>query len=262
VAAFVANEGSGSVSLLATGASETSVAGRLDFGFDRFARNGFDPSWTSVRVQFPASEDAAALRTSSVRIQGLLPVDTLVAPSIGDSDQDGVTDVTVRVRRSRLPSVLATGDSTIVRVTGVMDSVAGRPSRRFVVTDTVRVQWAAITSPLAGQSVTGSAPHAVQWQVRPEASAAAMWSSADAGRTWALVADSLPNTGQYAWTPPGTSHDSMQVAVLQVRARHPGGVVEGACAVGYSRVSPAVAFWRCRGADPARRAATVRFGCR
>jgi hypothetical protein len=230
--AMVPNEGSGTVSLLGTGASEQALAARLVSRLDRHLPTANDPDHAAALIELPSPYGPADLPRASVRLMGLLPCDTLAAADVADHDGNGIADLQVRFERWRLASVLAEGDSVAVRVEGDADSTSGAPPRRFVAGVVARVHRATIIAPAAGETPMGGSTVAVRWTpVLASASSAALLRTLDGGRTWSLAADSLPNSGVAIWTAPGVQADSARLAVVQVEQRYPDGSLEGPLAL-------------------------------
>jgi hypothetical protein len=202
----------------------------MEARLDRHALVGFDPTWATVVVTPPGGYGPGQVGRRSVRLQGLIPADTLGSAGIGDADGDATPDIALRFRRAVLPSVVTTGDTVFVAVAGVMDSAANAPSLRFTGRDTVRVRRPNLTAPVAGQNVT-TANFLVQWNVVPGIAKAVVLRTMNGGATWTVVADSVANTGSYSWTTPTSSADSVRLAVIQIEARPGASVVDGPLAL-------------------------------
>ena len=230
--ALVANEGAGTVSLLATGATEQALALRFEARFDRWVPGAFDPDHSEALLELPAPYDPGRIKRVSVHLMGLLPCDTSGIADVADHDGNGVADLRVRFERWRLSSVLVQGDTVLVRAAGVADSSAAAPARGFAGTDTIEVRRPSMSSPAAGATVGGGSATTVRWSpVYANAAYAVLFATADGGRTWRIAADSLANSGSLSWTVPDEGADSIRLAIVQVERRDADGALCGAMAL-------------------------------
>jgi len=79
-------------------------------------------------LELPAGVDPAGLLLSSIRLEGVLPIVTPPAPTLGDSDADGIPELRAKFSRTALIRVLCdagrTSGPVVLRMTG---TVAGKP---------------------------------------------------------------------------------------------------------------------------------------
>jgi Kre9/KNH-like N-terminal Ig-like domain len=79
----------------------------------------------------------------------------------------------------------------------------------------------AILSPKANDVVQQGAPYEIQWKTEvPESEFGAMVSiefSKDAGKSWELIEDNVPNTGKYEWKRPKTASAQSKIRVFSQR---------------------------------------------
>jgi hypothetical protein len=82
----------------------------------------------------PASPFAASdIDISSVRLNGTVPVDLAAPTTLGDHDDDGVTDLMVKFNRAAVELTVSEGENVSVTVSGMVDGHA------FIGTDDIRV---------------------------------------------------------------------------------------------------------------------------
>ncbi|MEO5617867.1 MAG: Ig-like domain-containing protein, partial [Candidatus Eisenbacteria bacterium] len=149
---------------------------------------------------------------ASIRLNGVVGVDSSGSYGIGDADQDGLPDLTVRFRRAEVELVVATGDDIPVTVTGLIGP------RLFSGTDLIKVKRGGISAPPPHAVLQPGAPYTVQWTT--PTGVQAQWvqiaHSFDHGATWTLDATRISNTGSFTWNVPNTVADSALVAVAIV----------------------------------------------
>jgi subtilisin family serine protease len=161
-------------------------------------------NWVSGKVTPPAGCPPPGIRTSSVLLQGTVPV-ALEGPIT-------YTDLYVQYKFDRAPLqvILPVGDAVEVNVTGEVADVTW-----FAAKDTVRVLKPAmnVSGALAEYGTDGAeapqfnagSPILLSWQ-DPEGHAATsyqLWYSENAGESWTLAADGLTER-QYTWVVPAT----------------------------------------------------------
>jgi subtilisin family serine protease len=112
----------------------------------------------TASIELPSGHDVGAVVVQDVTLNGI-PAAPLV-PGVGDTDGDGVPDLTVKFDRSLVSAALEEGDEVEVRVAGDMGG-----SGRFLAIDHVRVIRPHVTSPVAGEIVAGGTTYTIRWNV-------------------------------------------------------------------------------------------------
>jgi YVTN family beta-propeller protein len=266
---YVANEVSGTVTILGFPGGLPTVPVAFDFNPNSLNLKSVG-KWVKGAIRPPAPYTASDIVLSSIRLNGVVPVDLSAAHSIDDSD----SELIIRFLRSEVELVVETGDAVPVTVTGLIEG------RNFSGRDTIRVTRGNVTSPNAGQVLAGHSTFNVTWTT-PEGThvqSVAILHSFDHGNNWTLDAQSLPNTGSYSWSVPDASTDSAKVAVVLVESTQPSGAdsagaesseVSGTLAISeYFRIHgttdvtppPATLQFAPIRPNPARGAAVMRFG--
>jgi hypothetical protein len=170
----------------------------------------------------------ADIDLGSVRLNGTVPVDPAAPTAVGDHDGNGTPDLMVKFNRAAVELTVSDGDNVPVTVTG---NVGGHC---FVGIDHIRVIRAVVTAPAAGSHVAGGSVTQVRW-LTPSGVAAqsvAILYSNDAGASWDLVANGLPNSGHYDWTASDIGTEQGEIAVVLVEsADETGYVVDGVLGV-------------------------------
>ena len=169
--------------------------------------------WVTGYLQPAAPFLASDIVLRSIRLNGVVPVDTSQGGVLGDHDQDSVPDLTVKFDRKAVALAVPDGDHVPVTVTGTVGH------RNFVGTDTIRVVRFEVTAPTAGSLVSPHQPYTIRWQA-PRLMRflwVAVLHSFDRCATWKLDATHLSNSGSYVWSVPDTLCDSVYVAVVLVQ---------------------------------------------
>ncbi len=170
----------------------------------------------------------ADINVASVLLNGSVPVDVAAPTSIGDADNDGRPDLTVKFDRAAADLTIEEGDSVTVKVTGVIGD------QTFEGTDVIRAMRGHVSAPIAGTVLQAGSTFEVLWTTpaNVQVQSVAVLSSLDDGATWNPVASDLPNSGSYLWTVPIVSSDQARIAVVLVEsAGQAGDDVEGVIGV-------------------------------
>ena len=185
--------------------------------------------WVSGILEPPAPYLPQSIDVASVRLSGAgssIAPDPAASSTIGDQDNDGVPDLTLKFLRSEVIGLLD-GNPSELTVTGNM--VGGEPCFRG--SDEVRV--VPVTAPTAGSALVGDDVAEIRWQ--PEVALAGhsveVLVSLDDGDTWAVEAHGLDDAGVYAWRVPVASAGRARVGV---RMYAPGGDPNADLSVGVS----------------------------
>jgi hypothetical protein len=88
--------------------------------------------WVTVYIEFPEGYSVNQIDVSTVKLNGEVPAE-LKPTSVGDNDNDGISDRMVKFDRSSLQSMLETGEEVEITVTGQFNGNA------FEGSDTLRV---------------------------------------------------------------------------------------------------------------------------
>ncbi len=209
---YVANEGSGTVSVFGFPGGLPTVP--VTFGFNPNSLNLKSMGkWVKGTIRPPAPYTASDIVLSSVRLNGVVPVDTTGPHSIDDSN----SELSVSFVRSEVQMVVGTGDAVPVTVTGLIEG------RNFSGQDTIKVSRGKVTAPNVGQVLASHSTFNVTWTTPNGTNVqwVAILHSFDHGNNWTLDAQNLPNTGSYSWTVPNASTDSAKVAVVLVESTLP-----------------------------------------
>jgi hypothetical protein len=203
------------------------VAMSFDFTPDNLNLNGHG-LWVTGYLEPEPPSAAANIDVASIRLNGTVPVDAGAPATIGDANDNGIPDLTVKFNRIAVELILPEGDNVPVTVTGTL---ACGP---FSATDHVRVRHVAVIAPLAGARLTAGSVTQVRWETPGgivEQSVAVLL-SLDGGATWDLIAQGRPNTGSHDWTVPSIPTASAKVAVVLVESTDPSGsIVDGVVGV-------------------------------
>jgi len=151
--------------------------------------------YVSASIELPSGHDPADVIVGTVRLNGQIQAtESLV---IGDFNQNGVPDFTVKFPRAEAESVLPEGNEVAITITGSVDECT------FTGTATVRIIRPKLHHPNGGESYIAGVRTLVEWD-NPNG-----WTvdhdqihySVDGGDTWTLVADQV--IGQsYVWAVP------------------------------------------------------------
>ena len=176
--------------------------------------------WVTASLEPEPPASPVDIDIPSILLNGSVPVDALGPTSIGDVDQDGRPDLTVKFDRAAFEMTVSEGDSVPVTVTGRIGSGC------FEATDVIRVIRAHVTSPSAGSEVRGGSTAEVRWDTPAgiEVQSVALLFSADDGVNWTLVAHELPNTGRYFCELPNHGTVQARVAVVLVESADQSGL--------------------------------------
>jgi hypothetical protein len=175
--------------------------------------------WVTAKLEPEPPASPADIDVASILLNGSVPVDALAPTSIGDEDDDGRPDLTVKFDRSAVELTVEEGEAVRVTVTGEIGSGC------FVATDLIRVIRGHVSAPDSGTTLQGGSTSEVRWETPADVQfqSVAVLFSADDGANWGLVANELPNTGSYLWTVPGTGTDQARIAVVLVESADPSG---------------------------------------
>jgi hypothetical protein len=185
--------------------------------------------WVTGYFEPPAPFTPADIETSSVRLNGGVPVDLAAPIEIGDYDNDGIPDLTLKFNRAAVELTVDPGNSVPVTVTG---TVGGQC---FHGMDSIRVLRAVVSSPAAGSVLTYGATATVRWTTPSGVyiQSVAVLSSMDDGATWNLETSGFPNSGTYDWMVPAITTDKARLAVVLVESSDESGyVVDGVLGTG------------------------------
>ena len=136
----------------------------MDFDFDPNTLNLKSMGkWVTGHLEPKPPRTASEIVLRSIRLNGIVPVDTAGPSSIGDEDHDGVPDLMVKFSRQAVSLALSDGDHVPVTVTGTVGP------RLFTGTDTIRVKRAKIKAPVAHEVVPPGHPYTIRWEVPKDA---------------------------------------------------------------------------------------------
>jgi YVTN family beta-propeller protein len=262
---LVVNSGSGTVTLIGSPNSLPPVPATFDFNPNtlNLKSNG---KWVTGFIEPSDPFTAQQIVVSSIRLNGVVAVDSSGPVAIGDHDGNGKQDLAVKFSRNAVSLILPSGDKVPVTVTGIVDT------RTFIATDSIKVKLGKVTAPVANSIVPPGHATTVRWETPSgiQVQWVAVLHSFDRGETWTLDATHQPNTGQYQWTAPTQQGDSVKVAVMQVESADTSGtLVEGTLGVsGFFRIfgptdvepAPAVLSFLPAHPNPASGGVRMRFG--
>ncbi len=164
---------------------------------------------------------ASDILLASIRLNGVVAVDSSGPHGVGDDDGDGIPDLTVRFRRAEVEAVVPEGDDVPVTVTGLLGG------RNFEGTDAIKVKRGQVTAPAPHATLAPGDDFTVRWTTPNGVNA--LWvriaHSLDGGATWTTDADGIPNSGAYVWSVPMVAAESAMVAVAIVEQE--GGLTGG-----------------------------------
>ena len=185
-------------------------------------------NWVTGYLEPPDPFTADQIDVSSILLEGSVAVDSDAPTSLGDHDNDGITDLMVKFSRAELELLLSPGDEVPVTVTG---TVGGRC---FIGQDHIRVIRAPVSHPHQGASIAAGRPTTIEWTTPQNVnvkSVAILWSM-NGGEHWDLTAHNLPNTGSYQWSVPPVLTENARVAIVLVENDDEGEfIVEGVLGV-------------------------------
>ena len=108
--------------------------------------------WVTGVLEPEPPASPADIDVASIRLNGSVPVDASAPASIGDADNDGRPDLTVKFDRAAVELTVAEGDAVGVTVSG------GIGSGCFEATDVIRVSRAHVAAPSAVRANAASTP--------------------------------------------------------------------------------------------------------
>ena len=149
---------------------------------------------------------------ASIRLNGSVSVAPGAPVTLGDSDGDGIPDLTVRFDRSEVTALLGSGSAVPITITGLVDGGC------FTGTTGIRVIAATMSAPAAGSVLQPGDQIDLAWQPVADVRSVSILSSFDNGYTWRLEAENLTDNGSYRWTVPTASTDQARVAVVQIQS--------------------------------------------
>jgi hypothetical protein len=175
--------------------------------------------WLTATLEPEPPASPGDIDVASIRLNGSVPVDGSAPTSIGDADQDGRPDLTVKFDRAAVELTVEEGDAVTLTISGEIGSGC------FEATDVIRVRRGHVLAPTAGSVLPNGSTTEVRWDTPAEVhvQSVAVLFSADDGGSWTLVARELPNTGRYLWTVPGSGTDRARIAVALVESADPSG---------------------------------------
>ena len=141
----------------------------------------------------------AEIDPNSVKLQGTIPAVPGTA-SLGDTDANGVQDLTVKFDRAQFQAVLPQGEFVPVTVTGDVRN------RTFAGEDTIRTLRPNVVKPHSGDHLAAGAATQIQWTTpngfENQIASTDIHFSGDNGTTWTQIANKIANTGTFNWTTP------------------------------------------------------------
>jgi streptogramin lyase len=99
----------------------TSIGATIDFDPDTLNRQS-KGSWVTVRIELPAGHKPADIDLASIRLEGTIAAEPRPY-ELGDFDKDGIPDLMVKFDRSKVLSLLPSGEKVKVHVTGKVGAV-------------------------------------------------------------------------------------------------------------------------------------------
>ncbi|HET9325636.1 MAG TPA: T9SS type A sorting domain-containing protein [Candidatus Eisenbacteria bacterium] len=172
--------------------------------------SSFNPNsggnFVSAVIEPAAPLSASDIDVSTLRLNGQLGPSSAEAPVLGDENENGITDLTVRFARTA--AMNAIGSSGVASVTGEVGGVC------FVATDNVKV--VKVKGPSAGASVAAGSTVEVSWDTPGGMGAATadIYTSIDGGEVWTLEASGVSNNGRYNWHVGSATSTNARVAVV------------------------------------------------
>jgi len=163
--------------------------------------------FVSASIELPTGYDPSTVLLASVKLNGT--VSATNAFTIGDFNNNGVPDFTVKFSRDDVDAVLTEGDQVQVTITGSVGDDC-----TFSGTASIRVIRPHVVHPNGGESYVAGARALLQW-TNPNGwtvDHAQIHYSADGGDTWAMVADHVTSQS-YVWAMP---RDATQNGRLRV----------------------------------------------
>jgi hypothetical protein len=145
--------------------------------------------WVTSYIELPEGYDPADIDASTVLLNETVPAEP-EPTSVGDYDEDGLPDRTVKFSRSQVIDILPNGDQVEVRVGG---EVAGEP---FAGADTIRVLMPKVTYPNGGEVLEVGQEPAITWETPPgyEPGWYDVYYTADDGQSWNMIAENVEGT--------------------------------------------------------------------
>jgi hypothetical protein len=165
-------------------------------------------NWVTAFLELPPPLDLSQVVVATLRLNRASTADP-VHHTIGDVDQDGIPDMTIKFVQDELTPTLEEGDQVPVTVSGELIG-----NHRLVAQGIVRVIRHQVTTPNGGETLTPGSVYSVGWNVPtgwlPDH--ADVYLSVNGGVTWALVGAGV-HGASYAWTVPdwGTSQGLVRV---------------------------------------------------
>lgn len=167
--------------------------------------------WVTARLEPEPPASPAAIDVASILLNGTVPVDASAPTSIGDADEDGRPDLTVKFDREAVGLTVQEGEAVTVTATGEIGDGC------FEATDVIRVRRGRVIAPTAATVLLAWSQTEVRWDTMDDLPVqwAALLSSSDHGESWTLEASHLPNTGTHLWT---VRNGATRVAVVLVES--------------------------------------------
>src|SRR5262245_17323256 len=155
----------------------------------------------------PPGHDLNEIVMSDVTLNGV-PADSSVH-TVGDNDNDGLPDLTIKFDRDQVRGALDEGDEVRIAVAG---DIGG--GNRFLALDKTRVTRQHVSAPTSGEVVVGGTNYMIRWDVpvgwNPDHAEIAY--TVDNGITWVPIANNAQGTS-YAWSVPNLTAPSTRVRV-------------------------------------------------
>ena len=164
--------------------------------------------FVSASIELPSGYDPGDVIVATIKLNAIVQATDFF--NIGDFNQNGVPDFTVKFPRQDVESILPEGDQVQVTITG---SVGGNCT--FTGTETVRVIRPHLAHPNGGESYLAGTRTLLEWQ-NPQGwpvDHAQIDYSADGGDTWSLVADQLTSQS-YVWAVPEEATQDGRIRVM------------------------------------------------
>lgn len=165
--------------------------------------------WVRAWIEPHAPQLASQIDVSSLRLNGVVPVDLALAPRFTDHDRDGIAELQVNFDRAAVAATMSASGPAIITVSGLVDG------QRFTSADTLLGGHPVVVSPQAGTRLDPGTVARLEWQI-PEGirtARVALLASLNAGRTWETIAPDIAVGSNFDWSTPTRPCDHVLLAV-------------------------------------------------
>jgi hypothetical protein len=165
--------------------------------------------WVTAYLELPPAYDLAGVALSTLRLNRASPADPSTH-TLGDVDQDGIPDLTLKFDLDRLRPTLDEGNPVTVVLTGELEG-----GHRLLARASIRVTRHKVTSPNGGEVLAPGAASRIRWSGAggEAAQRADLDLSINDGVTWSRLAANVGGSS-FEWVVPDVVSRTARIRVV------------------------------------------------